>query len=82
VNTYTALEKFVGNNGYGYEISSNDLKSMYISEDMIDNALKSYPPNTLVEAFVLQVYEKYRNREENIFGGYGIYTKEEVELKL
>lgn len=54
VNTYTALEKFVGNNGYGYEISSDDLKWMYISEDMIDNAIKSCPPNTPVEAFVLQ----------------------------
>ena len=76
------IKRSVGNNGYGYEISSDDLKWMYISEDMIDNAIKSCPPNTPVEAFVLQVYEKYRNREENIFGGYGIYTKEEIELEL
>ena len=34
------------------------------------------------ENFVLQVYEKYRNREENIFGEYGIQKSEKAEINL
>ena len=49
---------------------------------MINDALKIYPPHSPSESFVLQVYEKYRNREENIFGEYGIQKSEKVEINL
>ncbi len=76
------ITQSVGNKGYGYEISDDNLKSIYLDENMIDDALKIYPPHTPSENFVLQVYEKYRNREENIFGEYGIQKSEKVEINL
>lgn len=77
-----AISQSTGSHGYGYQINSANLKALHFDEEKIDAALEECPPRTESEHFVLDVYQKYKNGEENIFGECGVNSHTEIKIKL
>ncbi len=77
-----AISRSTGSHGYGYQIHSANFKALHFDEEMIDAALEECPPRTESEHFVLDVYQKYKNGEENIFGECGVNSHTEINIKL
>ncbi len=77
-----AISRSTGSHGYGYQINSANLKALHFDEEKIDAALEECPPRTESEHFVLDVYQKYKNGEENIFGECGVNSHTEIKIKL
>lgn len=77
-----AISQSTGSRGYGYQINSANFKALYFDEEMIDAALEERPPQTESEHFVLDVYQKYKKGEENIFGECGVNSHTEIKIKL
>ena len=72
----------VGTNGYGYQIDSESFSALYFDESTIDSALKNHPPKTDSEKFILEVYQKYKSGEKNIYGEKGMNSPTEIKLEL
>lgn len=77
-----AISQSTGSYGYGYQINSANLKALHFDEEKIDAALEELIPRTESEHFVLDVYQKYKNGEENIFGECGVNSHTEIKIKL
>lgn len=77
-----AISQSTGSYGYEYQINSANLKALHFVEEKIDAALEERLPRTESEHFVLDVYQKYKNSEENKFGECGVNSHTEIKIKL
>ena len=67
---------------YGYSISEDVLKCLYLEQDMINKAVIANPPTTDSEKVVLDIYKKYILKEYNYYDRPGIVSTTEIKFDL
>ena len=68
--------------GYGYSIKEENLILFIEDESIVDSILEKVSPKTESEKFVLEVYQKYKGDEVDMFGEKQIMSQVEVEILL
>ena len=67
---------------YGYGISNDSFNALYLEQSKIDKAIKNYPPTNESEKTVLEIYNKYLEKQLNIYDSYGITSTTAIKFEL
>ena len=66
--------------GYGYSITEKSLKSFFANDDIVLGYLNECPPSNDLEAFIRDVFDKYKYGEPDDLGEKVIYTENYINL--
>lgn len=66
------ISEVIGTNGYTYTLSERLLRNSFLSEELILESIKRFPPHNDSEKLVKDAFEIYRNKKPNSFEEPGV----------
>lgn len=76
------LSTSVGSHGYAYGLQDNCFYMIYTDEATIKESIEKNPPKNESEKILFEIFEKYQNKENDVYDRYGINSSVPVIFKL